>query len=175
MSWRGYGYSGAELYHHGIKGQKWGVRRYQNEDGSLTEEGKEHYGRQQAKIDRYKESTGAGKVSILAERASKPVIGGFGAYGLITGAIGASNALNILSASPIIASLGQAGVAGAMAGALATVPVAGIAAMVGPAVVLGGTRIVGRLLENTNRLPNNKMEKSDKAYYEKYKDRYTGA
>ena len=40
MSWRGYGYSGAELYHHGILGQKWGVRRYQNEDGSLTEEGK---------------------------------------------------------------------------------------------------------------------------------------
>ena len=33
-----------ELYHHGIKGQKWGVRRYQNEDGSLTAEGKERYG-----------------------------------------------------------------------------------------------------------------------------------
>lgn len=29
-----------ELYHHGIKGQKWGVRRFQNEDGSLTPEGK---------------------------------------------------------------------------------------------------------------------------------------
>ena len=29
-----------ELYHHGIKGMKWGVRRYQNKDGSLTEEGK---------------------------------------------------------------------------------------------------------------------------------------
>lgn len=27
------------LEHHGIKGQKWGVRRYQNEDGSLTKEG----------------------------------------------------------------------------------------------------------------------------------------
>ena len=32
-----------ELYHHGIKGQKWGVRRYQNEDGSLTNSGKKHY------------------------------------------------------------------------------------------------------------------------------------
>lgn len=29
-----------ELYHHGIKGQRWGVRRYQNEDGSYTAEGK---------------------------------------------------------------------------------------------------------------------------------------
>ncbi len=29
------------LQHHGIKGQKWGVRRFQNKDGSLTKEGKE--------------------------------------------------------------------------------------------------------------------------------------
>ena len=32
-----------ELYHHGIKGQKWGVRRFQNEDGTLTDEGKRRY------------------------------------------------------------------------------------------------------------------------------------
>ena len=31
-----------ELYHHGVKGQKWGIRRYQNEDGSLTPAGKKH-------------------------------------------------------------------------------------------------------------------------------------
>lgn len=30
--------------HYGIKGQKWGVRRFQNEDGSLTAEGKARYG-----------------------------------------------------------------------------------------------------------------------------------
>ena len=33
-----------ELYHFGIKGQKHGVRRWQNEDGSLTPAGYEHYG-----------------------------------------------------------------------------------------------------------------------------------
>lgn len=33
-----------DLYHHGIQGQKWGVRRYQNPDGTLTNEGKERYG-----------------------------------------------------------------------------------------------------------------------------------
>ena len=32
--------SDGELYHYGIKGQKWGVRRYQNKDGSLTPAGK---------------------------------------------------------------------------------------------------------------------------------------
>jgi len=32
-----------ELYHHGILGQKWGIRRYQNADGTLTAEGKRRY------------------------------------------------------------------------------------------------------------------------------------
>ena len=32
-----------ELYHYGVKGQKWGIRRYQNPNGTLTEEGKIRY------------------------------------------------------------------------------------------------------------------------------------
>lgn len=34
-----------ELYHWGKKGMKWGVRRYQNPDGTLTELGKKRYAR----------------------------------------------------------------------------------------------------------------------------------
>lgn len=34
---------GTYLAHHGVKGQKWGVRRYQNQDGSLTPEGRLRY------------------------------------------------------------------------------------------------------------------------------------
>ena len=35
-----------EIYHWGIRGQKWGQRRYQNPDGTLTPEGKERYRRE---------------------------------------------------------------------------------------------------------------------------------
>ena len=32
-----------ELYHYGIKGMRWGVRRFQNEDGTLTAQGRQRY------------------------------------------------------------------------------------------------------------------------------------
>lgn len=38
------------LAHHGIKNQKWGVRRFQNPDGSYTEEGKKRYGKAKEKL-----------------------------------------------------------------------------------------------------------------------------
>lgn len=43
--------SGTELYHHGVKGQKWGVRRYQNKDGSLTPAGKKRAAKLSQKLD----------------------------------------------------------------------------------------------------------------------------
>lgn len=40
------------LAHSGIKGMKWGIRRYRNEDGTLTEAGKKRYAKMNAKVDK---------------------------------------------------------------------------------------------------------------------------
>lgn len=45
------------IYHHGIRGQKWGIRRFQNKDGSLTPDGRKRY------TDAVKDSKGALKTA----------------------------------------------------------------------------------------------------------------
>ena len=55
------------LAHHGIKGQKWGVRRYQNPDGTLTAEGRKRNGLAPAK----KESSVKKLVNEAKDRAAK--------------------------------------------------------------------------------------------------------
>lgn len=47
-----------ELEHHGIKGMRWGVRRYQNKDGSLTNAGKKRYDDSETKnpIERHRQN-----------------------------------------------------------------------------------------------------------------------
>lgn len=44
--------SGNELYHHGIRGMKWGVRRYQNKDGSLTPAGKKRRDKLESELEK---------------------------------------------------------------------------------------------------------------------------
>ena len=43
----------SELYHHGILGMHWGIRRYQNKDGSLTPAGRKRYNPYGYDIDKY--------------------------------------------------------------------------------------------------------------------------
>jgi hypothetical protein len=56
MEWHGYSSEQVVLKnyleHHGVKGQRWGVRRYQNADGSLTEKGKERINKTKDKVEK---------------------------------------------------------------------------------------------------------------------------
>ena len=59
-------YDNDYLAHHGILGQKWGVRRFQNEDGSLTPEGRKRYYKSVGKLNSWQ--------SINRMRESKEVL-----------------------------------------------------------------------------------------------------
>lgn len=61
------------IAHHGIKGQKWGVRRFQNADGSLTKAGKERYNEQNSSDSRKKSTRKLG-MHILMILPSTPLI-----------------------------------------------------------------------------------------------------
>ena len=87
------------LYHAGIKGQKWGVRRYQYQDGSLTPEGKLRYSQQ----DDYNDNPASNRMTLSdfkktnAGTVVNGVIAAIGAKGLfaLAGGIAAKSGKNV--------------------------------------------------------------------------------
>ena len=83
--YRAWSYNDAALYHHGIKGMKWGIRRFQNVDGTLTAEGKKRYGTaEKMYYERAKEAR---------KKANRSAVANIAAYGATTlGAVAAYEA-----------------------------------------------------------------------------------
>ena len=105
------------LQHHGIKGQKWGVRRYQNPDGTLTAEGRAHYGR--LKNDYEKGITtleGNERVAKTMAKVAAPAVGA--AYGVAGASIASSFGAGTgaaIGAGALSGGLGLAALGGGMA------------------------------------------------------------
>lgn len=60
-----------EFYHSGIKGQKWGLRRFQNPDGSLTPAGRVRYGLKSASSDSKKPHPAASKTGKQSSKEAR--------------------------------------------------------------------------------------------------------
>lgn len=124
-----YGLMSDELYHHGVKGQKKGVRRYQYPDGRLTPEGYIHYG-----ISK-KENASKGVKHLL--KTPKHGLAAYGLHALSTGTAGAASKAATIplisktaSAKAVSAGLAKASKYAAM-GSTATLALIGAEALAG--------------------------------------------
>lgn len=108
------------IMHHGTKGQHWGVRRYQNPDGSLTPEGREHY--RKAKSDAMNKYAGKG-AGIGAK------IGG--GVGLASGIIGGLGAASIFATAGLATPVSILALSAVSSAASSAITSAGLGAAVG--------------------------------------------
>lgn len=65
------------IYHHGILGQRWGIRRYQNEDGSLTKAGVRHQRALDKKDEKWAKKN-TGKITDKAKSKSAKELNAYG-------------------------------------------------------------------------------------------------
>lgn len=66
------------IKHHGILGMKWGIRRYQNSDGSLTEEGRRRYVASIIKKDERWSKRNGDKITAKAKKKSQKELDAYG-------------------------------------------------------------------------------------------------
>ena len=110
------------VYHSGIKGQKWGIRRYQNPDGSLTDEGRKRYARNGvfSENEKSKLKKGAAIGAGIGAVGAAASIGATVAIGLASGgalAVPASE-LAIKGAAAVVAYAANGAIKGATVGSL---------------------------------------------------------
>lgn len=91
-----------ELYHYGVKGMKWGVRRYQNEDGTLTAKGRKKYKNVEGFKRQYNYDKWTKRFLIVAG-VSAAVVAGSYAYKL-----GKLRADRIIKAGTLVQNIGEA-------------------------------------------------------------------
>ena len=116
-----------ELYHYGIKGQKWGIRKYRNEDGTLTQEGKEKYGSiaREYRLDQKKRDTDMyGRFA--AKRIDKRTLEGDQVSGARSKEVGRINSFRRASGVVGIAGQVAGGIGGAIGGYIASKKVANL-------------------------------------------------
>lgn len=94
-----------ELAHHGILGQKWGVRRYQNPDGTLTEEGKKRVRQGMPGINKTLQE---GKSQVYRKKTIGSIKAAVSDLGVLSGTTAAGAGIGTLAGGPIGGSIGAA-------------------------------------------------------------------
>lgn len=88
-----------ELYHYGILGMKWGIRRWQNEDGTLTDEGRSRYGKQTDIKDAWKDLRTKEKSNARKYKVANVASGGLLGTSMVSGAAALTPDLTIAAVS----------------------------------------------------------------------------